>query len=123
MTTPILEKLAQVVVEGRNSGIDTLQEYVSGWRPKRADQREEAVIALITKLDDVDRQRLFEVVRYCTDLSFFKLLTGIEEGRNGLAFKLAAQDEELGLSESLVDDAQDLNLRQKYWQWTRECGH
>ena len=123
MSSPILEKMAQVVVESRNSGLDSIREYVSGWRPKRADQREEAIISLLAKLDDGDRQRLFEVIRYCTDLSFFKLLTSIEEGRNNLTFELVAKDEDGNARETLVSDSEDRNMRQKYWQWSRTFGH
>ncbi len=116
-----IDRFSKILMEARNSGIETLHSYIhDGWRPKNPDLQEKAVISLVEGLDADGRQRLIELVSYCTDISFFKLLSNLEEGAAGLTFQLVAMDESSDANFELINETEDNELRSKFWVWLEQ---
>ena len=75
-----IEEFGETLVAARNVGVQTLKRILDeGWRPKAPTQQALNVISLVESSAGT-RAELLDLVRYCTDLSFHKLLTSLEEG-------------------------------------------
>jgi hypothetical protein len=118
----LLEKVGEIIVESRNSGIQTINDIIVGeWMPKTPDDIENDVLNLINSLCEKQKKELLNVIRYSVDLSFFKLLSSLEMGECGLDFTLSATDEK-GNSIALINDSEDIGLRTKFFSWVKDLG-
>lgn len=77
----MIEEFGKIIVASRNSGVKTCQQMMSGqWHPKNPESMEKDILYLIKSLPIEDLPKLLNLVRYFTDLSFFKLIESIELG-------------------------------------------
>ena len=111
----------EFVVESRNAGIDALGEFAAGWRPKKPDRQHEAIIQLLEELSPEQRRRLFATVRYCIDMSMFKLLTNLNEGGHNVSFRLSMVVEGDPRSPiALIDDQHNRELHREFLGWVED---
>jgi hypothetical protein len=109
------ERLAELYFEARNAGILTAKKYLEpSSRPKNPTDRARRFISLLDELNSDQRSRLIEGIRYCTDISMFKLLCLLEDSD----FRLSVDGE----SKTLIGPDKDNELRMKYWQWEEKRG-
>ncbi len=117
----LLEYFGEILIKCRNSGINTIFEFMDkGWRPKNPEDEQEALIRLIESLDKKQCEDLVKTIRYCTDLSFFKLLCALEEGDNDTSFNLEITYKKQSFS--LINKDEDKELRSEFWLWLEKHG-
>ena len=108
---------ARLYMEARNAGVFTAQKYQNtDSRPKAPTERAKKLISLFDELNDDQRSRMIESIRYCTDISMFKLLTLLEDSSVTLAVEAD------GVTETLIGPDEDKELRVKYWLWEEKHG-
>jgi hypothetical protein len=123
MSSSLSDAFLKVVVEARDEGIESLADrWFGGWRPKSPDGNEAAIGSLIDSLDDEGKNAVLACVRYFIDYSFFRLLLALELGSDSLEFELSVKDVSTGEVSRVVDNAEDRDLRRKYWLALSEYG-
>lgn len=81
-----------VIKTAENSGSDVIQKYISGViPPKVTDEGQCALIDLIGSLTPKQLELLERSAKYCVELSFFKLLSILEQGISCYSFSLALE--------------------------------
>jgi len=114
MNAELLEIFGQLVKASRNSGIDVLTDFKEQ-KPKNPSEEQEPLLKLLNSLSSEDHELLKKSVKYCVELSLFKLINTLEYGVSDYSFDLAIKKG--NSSFSLIDDETDNNLTGEYWNW------
>lgn len=87
-----IKLFVDVIKTAQNSGVDVIQKYISGIiPPKITDDGQCALIDLIRTLTPNQLDLLEKSAKYCVELSFFKLLSILEQGISCYSFSLALE--------------------------------
>lgn len=78
------------------------------------------VIEFVNSLSEKQRKIFKNTLGYFTDISFFKLIDILENGFGDINLKLSVSDETSSFE--LINDEQDNELTQKYWEWLSKYG-
>lgn len=118
MNNNLIEIFGEIVKASRDTGLDIPSNYKKNVDlPKNPDEDQVALMELIRTLDDKQFSKLQKGIKYCIELSLFKLINNIENGVGKYSFNLSINDGEN--SEQLVGEAVDNELSFEYWNWIR----
>ena len=82
--------------------------------PKNPDAEQSAMMELVGELDEAQFQRLQKALKYCVELSLFKLIDSMEHGVGAYEFILSMRD---GHSSSALIGEEDRELASEFWNW------
>jgi len=114
MNQELLEIFEQVIKASRNSGVDVLTNFKEQ-APKNPSKEQEPVLKLISTLNYEDQELLKKTIKYCVELSLFKLINTLEFGVSDYSFDLAIKKGDNSIS--LIDDETDNDLTGEFWNW------
>lgn len=119
MENNLTEVFGKIVKTSRDTGLDIVTAYRNNTRmPKAPDEDQHALIDLVSGLDDAQFEQLKKGVKYCIELSLFKLINSIENGVGNNSFELSMQDEKNSIQLTGKDIQSELSL--DYWDWIAE---
>lgn len=115
----LIKTFGTIIKVSQETALDMLANYKKDPNfTKKPDDYQKALIDLIQTLDQTQFYNLQKGIKYCLDLSFFKLIDLIENGKGDLKFKLSIINKNQELS--LVGDNKDNELIYKFWDWVEE---
>ena len=85
---------------------------------KNPDDYQKALIELIQTLDNEQFGKLQKGLTYCLNLSLFKLIDIIENGKGDIKFELSIMDKDN--KRALVGANKDNELVYRFWDWIEE---
>ncbi|MCX8669708.1 hypothetical protein J3U22_02320 [Gilliamella sp. B2865] len=116
MENNLIEVFGKIVKTSRDSGLDIVSNYKNNIEiPKSPDEEQKALMELIKTLDAEQFDQLQKGVKYCIELSLFKLISTIESGVSDYAFDLSIQNS--SDKTQLVGENIDNELSLEYWHW------
>ena len=119
MENELIKKFGNFIKVSQETALDMLVNYRNDSNfTKKPDEYQKALLDLIQTLDQSQFSNLQKGVKYCLDLSFFKLIDIIENGKGNVRFKLSIIDKEQELF--LVGNNEDNELIYKFWDWVEE---
>jgi len=122
MNENLIEIFGKIVKRSRDTGLDIVSNYKSQVEiPKMPDEEQQALIELIKTLDNGQFEQLQKGVKYCIELSLFKLISTIENGVNKYSFELSI--EEGGNSVPIAGKDVDNEISLEYWNWIAPPRH
>ena len=101
-----------MIKASRNSGIDTLTSFKEQ-EPKNPSYEQEPLLKLLKSLNPKDQELLKKSIKYCVELSLFKLIHMLEYGVSDYSFDLVIKKGDDSFS--LIDDETDNGLTGEYW--------
>ncbi|MDR2905495.1 MAG: hypothetical protein LBU73_06050 [Helicobacteraceae bacterium] len=117
----ILELVGELIIEARNSGINTFQNIRNGeWIPKNPNVQEKNTIKLINSLNQEQSEIIENVIGYLIDLSVFKLLNILENGFKDYDFDLSIKNENQRIF--LTGENSEIEISSEFWQWLSKYG-
>lgn len=116
MKNSLIEIFGKIVKTSRDTGLDIVSNYKNNIEiPKSPDEEQKALMELIKTLDAEQFYQLQEGIKYCIELSLFKLINSIESGTSNYSFDLSIQNSNDEMQ--LVGKNIDNELSLKYWDW------
>ncbi|TNH15592.1 hypothetical protein FIA56_02965 [Testudinibacter sp. TR-2022] len=116
MENNLIEVFGKIVKTSRDTGLDIISNYKNNVEiPKNPDEEQKALMELIKTLDTEQFRQLQQGVKYCIELSLFKLVSTIESGVSNYSFGLSIQDD--NTKTQLVSEDIDKELSLEYWNW------
>jgi predicted adenine nucleotide alpha hydrolase (AANH) superfamily ATPase len=116
MDESLIEIFGKIVRTSRDTGLDIVSNYKNQIEiPKNPDEEQRAFIELVKSLDDIQFQRLQKGIKYCIELSLFKLISTIENGVDNYSFTLSIENNKDKVQLVGKDIDNEINL--KYWNW------
>jgi hypothetical protein len=116
MSENLIEIFGKIVKASRDTGIDIISNYKNGIEiPKMPDEEQKALLELTGTLDSKQFEQLQKGVKYCIELSLFKLISSIENGIGKYSFDLSI--EENGNKVPLAGREIDNKISLEYWNW------
>lgn len=116
MENNLIEIFGKIVKTSRDTGLDVVTNYKNNIEiPKSPDEEQKALLELIKTLDAEQLHQLQKGVKYCIELSLFKLVNTIESGVADYSFDLSIQNN--NDSKQLVGNNIDNELSLEYWTW------
>jgi hypothetical protein len=112
----LVEVFGKIVKTSRDTGLDIVSNYKNNIEtPKSPDEEQTALMELIKTLDVEQFNQLQKGIKYCIELSLFKLISTIESGVSNYSFDLSIQD---GRDKTqLIGENIDNELSLEYWNW------
>jgi hypothetical protein len=110
----LVNEFLDMCVDSRSTGIQTLESWLSGWRPKSPDPVHVVISDLIDGLSETQRRQLVRTVRYLTDMSFFNLFTRFEQGEGPWRFELRLINTETADEVDLINDTVDREVHRQF---------
>lgn len=116
MENILMETFGQFVRSSRNTALDTLTTFRNNSEAvKNPDEEQKALLELLQSLDDKDFIKLQKGLKYCIELSLFKLINLLENGKGNISFELSI---EKGVQKTLlIGKDTDNDLIHKIWDW------
>jgi len=116
MNDNLIKIFGEIVKTSRDTGLDIASNYRNNVEiPKAPDLEQKALIELIKNLDNTEFQLLEKGIKYCIELSLFKLISTIESGVGSYSFDLSIKDD--NDKSHLVGGDIDNELSFEYWKW------
>lgn len=111
-----METFGQFVRNSRDTALDTLTTFRNDSETvKNPDEEQKALLELLQSLDDKDFIKLQKGLKYCIELSLFKLINLLENGKANISFELSIKDNIQ--KEILIGEEIDNDLIHKIWDW------
>lgn len=114
MNEELLDFFGQLIKVSRNSGIDVLTSFKEQ-KPKNPSEEQEPLLKLLNSLNPENQKLLEKSVKYCIELSLFKIINMLEYGVSDYSFDLTIKKGDDFFS--LIDDEVDNDLTGEYWNW------
>lgn len=116
MENTLMETFGQFVRNSRDTALDTLTTFRNDSETvKNPDEEQKALLELLQSLDDKDFIKLQKGLKYCIELSLFKLINLLENGKANISFELSIKDNIQ--KEILIGEEIDNDLIHKIWDW------
>lgn len=116
MENTLMETFGQFVRSSRDTALDTLTTFRNNSEAvKNPDEKQKALLELLQSLDDKDFIKLQKGLKYCIELSLFKLINLLENRRGNISFELSIKDNIQ--KEILIGEEIDNDLIHKIWDW------
>jgi hypothetical protein len=116
MENTLMETFGQFVRSSRDTALDTLTTFRNNSEAvKNPDEEQKALLELLQSLDDKDFIKLQKGLKYCIELSLFKLINLLENGKGNISFELFIKDNIQ--KEILIGEEIDNDLIHKIWDW------
>lgn len=116
MENNLIEVFGKLVKTSRDTGLDIVSNYKNNIEiPNSPDEEQKALMELIKTLDVEQFHQLHKGMKYCIELSLFKLLSTIERGVGDYSFDLSMQNS--SDKTQLVGENTDNELSLEYWNW------
>lgn len=116
MENNLIEVFGKLVKTSRDTGLDIVSNYKNNIEiPNSPDEEQKALMELIKTLDVEQFHQLHKGMKYCIELSLFKLLSTIERGVGDYSFDLSMQNS--SDKTQLVGENIDNELSLEYWNW------
>lgn len=116
MENNLIEVFGKLVKTSRDTGLDIVSNYKNNIEiPKHPDEEQKALMELIKTLDVAQFNQLQKGMKYCIELSLFKLVSTIERGVGDYSFDLSMQNS--SDKTQLVGENIDNEISHKYWNW------
>ncbi|MCX8745079.1 hypothetical protein J3U68_06585 [Snodgrassella sp. B3882] len=116
MENNLIEVFGKLVKTSRDTGLDIVSNYKNNIEiPQSPDEEQKALMELIKTLDVEQFHQLHKGMKYCIELSLFKLLSTIERGVGDYSFDLSMQNS--SDKTQLVGENIDNELSLEYWNW------
>ena len=116
MENTLMETFGQFVRSSRDTALDTLTTFRNNSEAvKNPDEEQKALLELLQSLDDKDFIKLQKGLKYCIELSLFKLINLLENGNGNISFELFIKDNIQ--KEILIGEEIDNDLIHKIWDW------
>lgn len=116
MENNLIEVFGKLVKASRDTGLDIVSNYKNNIEiPNSPDEEQKALMELIKTLDVEQFHQLHRGMKYCIELSLFKLLSTIERGVGDYSFDLSMQNS--SDKTQLVGENIDNELSLEYWNW------
>lgn len=114
MENNLIEVFGKLVKTSRDTGLDIVSNYKNNIEiPNSPDEEQKALMELIKTLDVEQFHQLHKGMKYCIELSLFKLLSTIELGVGDYSFDLSMQNS--SDKTQLVGENIDNELSLEYW--------
>ena len=108
-----METFGQFVRSSRDTALDTLTTFRNNSEAvKNPDEKQKALLELLQSLDDKDFIKLQKGLKYCIELSLFKLINLLENRRGNISFELSIKDniqKEILIGEEIDNDLIELD--------------
>ena len=116
MENTLMETFGQFVRSSRDTALDTLTTFRNNSEAvKNPDEEQKALLELLQSLDDKDFMGLQKGLKYCIELSLFKLINLLENWKGNISFELSIKDNIQ--KEILIGEEIDNDLIHKIWDW------
>jgi hypothetical protein len=116
MENNLIEVFGEIVKTSRDTGLDIVSNYKNNVEiPKSPDDEQKALMELIKTLDVKQFHQLQKGIKYCIELSLFKLINTIECGVSNYSFDLYIQND--SDKSQLAGRNIDNELSLEYWNW------
>ncbi|WP_315164849.1 hypothetical protein [Capnocytophaga leadbetteri] len=116
MENTLMETFGQFVRSSRDTALDTLTTFRNNSEAvKNPDEEQKALLELLQSLDDKDFIKLQKGLKYCIELSLFKLINLLENWKGNISFELSIKDNIQ--KEILIGEEIDNDLIHKIWDW------
>lgn len=116
MENNLIEVFGKLVKTSRDTGLDIVSNYKNNIEISQSpDEEQKALMELIKTLDVEQFHQLQKGMKYCIELSLFKLLSTIERGVGDYSFDLSMQNS--SDKTQLVGENIDNELSLEYWNW------
>ena len=116
MENTLMETFGQFVRSSRDTALDTLTTFRNNSEAvKNPDEEQKALLELLQSLDDKDFIKLQKGLKYCIELSLFKLINLLENGKGNISFELFIKDNIQ--KEILIGEEIDNDLIHRIWDW------
>jgi len=115
MKNDLLETFGQIVKTSRDSGVVVLTDFQEK-APKNPSKEQEPLLKLLSSLNSEDCELLKKSIKYCIDLSLFKLINTLEYGVSDYSFELRMKKSDKSIT--LIDNEEvDHDLTGEFWNW------
>ena len=116
MENTLMETFGQFVRSSRETALDTLTTFRNNSETvKNPDEEQKALLELLQSLNDKEFIKLQKGLKYCIELSLFKLINLLENGKGNISFELSIKDNIQ--KEILIGEEIDNDLIHKIWDW------
>lgn len=116
MENNLIEIFGKIVETSRDTGLDIVSNYKNNIEiPKTPDEEQSSLMELVKTLDSEQFQQLQKGIKYCIELSLFKLISTVESGVSKYSFDLSIHDDVDKVQ--LVGENIDNELSLEYWNW------
>lgn len=116
MENNLIDVFGKIVKTSKDTGLDIVSNYKRNIEiPKNPDEDQKALMELIKTLDVEQFHQLQKGIKYCVELSLFKLINTIESGVKDYSFDLYIQNS--NVKTQLVGENIDNELSLEYWNW------
>lgn len=116
MENDLIEIFGKIVKTSRDTGLDIVSNYKNNIEiPKNPDEEQRALMELIKTLDAEQFHQLQKGIKYCIELSLFKLISTLESGVSNYSFDLSIQNDRD--KTQLIGKDIDNELSLEYWSW------
>ena len=116
MENTLMETFGQFVRSSRDTALDTLTTFRNNSETvKNPDEEQKALLELLQSLNDKEFIKLQKGLKYCIELSLFKLINLLENRRGNISFELSIKDNIQ--KEILIGEEIDNDLIHKIWDW------
>lgn len=116
MNDNLIEIFGKIVKTSRDTGLDIVSNYRNLIEiPKMPDEEQKALMELTDTLDDRQFEQLQKGVKYCIELSLFKLISSIENGVGGYSFDMSIEENNNKVPLAGKDIDNEISLQ--YWNW------
>lgn len=113
MDNELLEFFGVIVKESRNAGLDIIEDCKKE-SSKNLSDSQQVLTELLNQLNSSQQESLKKSVKYCIELSLFKLINTIENGTMDYDFNLDVKKS--GHRYNLVGE-NDNDLSGELWNW------
>ena len=119
MEDKLIDTFGAFVKISQQTALDMLVNYRNNPNfTKNPDDYQKALIELIQTLDNEQCGKLQKGLTYCLNLSLFKLIDIIENGKGDIKFELSIMDKDN--KRALVGANKDNELVYRFWDWIEE---
>lgn len=116
MENTLMETFGQFVRSSRDTTLDMLTLFRNDSETvKNPDEEQKALLELLQSLDDKDFVKLQKGLKYCIELSLFKLINLLENGKGNISFELSIKDNIQ--KEMLIGEEINNDLIHRIWDW------
>lgn len=116
MENALIEKFGQFVRISRDTALDTLTTFRNNSEAvKNPDEEQKALLELLQLLNDKDFIKLQKGLKHCIELSLFKFINLLENGKGSISFELSIKDNIQ--KEILIGEEIDNDLIHRIWDW------
>ena len=116
MENALIETFGQFVRSSRDTALDTLTTFRNNSEAvKNPNEEQKALLELLQLLNDKDFIKLQKGLKYCIELSLFKFINLLENGKGSISFELSIKDNIQ--KEILIGEEIDNDLIHRIWDW------